>query len=429
MTEPFNFQSSTDFANTASGSRRRAKSRKNITPPANVVATPVSGTQIQLSWVPSSGIFIHGYKIFKNGIETDTTTSTPYCVCFLDVATTYSFSVQGYNNYGGISAASNTVTETTLDTLAPTSPQNLTVTQDQALVVNLSWDAALDNVGVSGYKLYRDGTQIGGTITATVYVDREAVEGVYHSYTVLAVDSAGNQSLLSTPTGLTFPAVQAFDPRKGTTQIPHDYLWSAELADQYQWQAIHTNFSTWRIIGDYILYTPIANFIYYAVYEKGLDTTFDPILANPLPEQYTNHFWNRLAGTKTRDNNTNYSWERYDAGAAVDSMTYAVAVNRPPLTGLNGALNKIQNPTQLLNLYNATIFYKAETTYDECVENTYMFYFRQTRYLPDFSNATTGSGIHAFASHWSAQHVNDFKTWALSMKGVTNKYFTGPAIP
>lgn len=49
------------------------------------------------------------------------------------------------------------------DTTAPTAPANLTVTSKTDTGVSLSWSASTDNVGVTGYIVYR-GTQQVSTV-------------------------------------------------------------------------------------------------------------------------------------------------------------------------------------------------------------------------------------------------------------------------
>ncbi len=68
--------------------------------------------------------------------------------------------------------------------------------------IDLSWSAATDAVGVTGYKLYR-GTAAGvyGTPTAlgnvTTYTDATAVTGTRYYYAVSALDAAGNEGAKS----------------------------------------------------------------------------------------------------------------------------------------------------------------------------------------------------------------------------------------
>ena len=78
------------------------------------------------------------------------------------------------------------------DTTTPTPPQNVSGearTKPKRIV--LAWGPATDNVGVAGYRVYRNGTQA-ATTTAPGYVDRGRSAG--GTYYVVAFDAAGNVS-------------------------------------------------------------------------------------------------------------------------------------------------------------------------------------------------------------------------------------------
>ncbi|WP_379135839.1 discoidin domain-containing protein [Paenibacillus sp. sgz500958] len=79
------------------------------------------------------------------------------------------------------------------DTTAPSIPANLTATAASSSQINLSWSASTDNVGVTGYEIYRNGTLIGTSITAA-YSDTGLTASTAYSYTVKAKDAAGNLS-------------------------------------------------------------------------------------------------------------------------------------------------------------------------------------------------------------------------------------------
>jgi Fibronectin type III domain len=61
----------------------------------------------------------------------------------------------------------------------------------------LSWNASTDNVGVTGYNIYRDGAKV-GTSPNTSYVDTGLTPDATYSYSITAVDAAGNESPKST---------------------------------------------------------------------------------------------------------------------------------------------------------------------------------------------------------------------------------------
>ncbi|WP_330242065.1 cellulase family glycosylhydrolase [Streptomyces sp. NBC_00525] len=79
------------------------------------------------------------------------------------------------------------------DTEAPTAPTGLTVTGTTASSVSLSWQAASDDTGVTGYDVYRGATKA-GTTTGTTYTDTGVTAGTSYTYTVRARDAAGHTS-------------------------------------------------------------------------------------------------------------------------------------------------------------------------------------------------------------------------------------------
>ena len=78
------------------------------------------------------------------------------------------------------------------DTTAPTAPGNLAYTQPGGGQIRLTWTPATDNVGVTSYDVYANGSLL-ASVTGLTYTDtRPAGETV--SYYVRAKDAAGNQS-------------------------------------------------------------------------------------------------------------------------------------------------------------------------------------------------------------------------------------------
>ena len=93
----------------------------------------------------------------------------------------------------------------TPDTQAPSVPTNLKVTAPTSNEVDLSWTASNDNVGVTGYDILRNGTQVATSTTAS-YQDLTVSPSTSYSYTVEAFDAAGNTSGPSDPANVTTPA-------------------------------------------------------------------------------------------------------------------------------------------------------------------------------------------------------------------------------
>jgi acid phosphatase type 7 len=99
----------------------------------------------------------------------------------------------------------------TSDTTPPTAPTNLTATAVSASQVNLSWSASADDVGVSGYKVYRNGAFLANA-TSTSYADTTTQAGTTYSYAVYAYDAAGNVSPASNMATVTTPSVTDTQP-------------------------------------------------------------------------------------------------------------------------------------------------------------------------------------------------------------------------
>jgi hypothetical protein len=82
------------------------------------------------------------------------------------------------------------------DTIAPSVPTNLSVTVAGSIQLNISWSASTDNVGVTGYRVFRNGTVI-GPVTGLQFQDMSLSPSTTYSYTVQAFDAAGNLSMQS----------------------------------------------------------------------------------------------------------------------------------------------------------------------------------------------------------------------------------------
>ena len=81
------------------------------------------------------------------------------------------------------------------DVVAPSAPSGLTASTSTNSVI-LSWTASTDNVGVSGYKIFRDNKEVGKSISTT-YTDVNLISNTSYTYTVKAFDVVGNISSAS----------------------------------------------------------------------------------------------------------------------------------------------------------------------------------------------------------------------------------------
>jgi chitodextrinase len=173
------------------------------TAPNTLRATGASDTTVGMTWNPSSdNVAVTGYEIFRAGVKIATVTGTTYTDTGLAPSTAYVYTVRAIDAAGNVSAMSNTDTGTTwapvstADTTAPTAPLNLAVGAVSTSTVALAWTAATDNVAVTGYRVFRNGVQV-GTTAGTSYTDSALAAATGYTYTVKAYDAAGNVSVAS----------------------------------------------------------------------------------------------------------------------------------------------------------------------------------------------------------------------------------------
>src|SRR5216684_2613721 len=91
------------------------------------------------------------------------------------------------------------------DTQAPSIPANLAATAVSSSQINLTWNASTDNVGVTGYRVYRDGALVASPAGTSVSITGLSASTLY-AFTVAALDAAGNASAQSAALSVTTPA-------------------------------------------------------------------------------------------------------------------------------------------------------------------------------------------------------------------------------
>ncbi len=85
-----------------------------------------------------------------------------------------------------------------LDVQPPTAPPGLSAAAVSVSAIQLQWQPATDDVGVSGYKIYRDGVLV-GTAGGTSFLDVGLTANTIYSYQVSAYDAMPNDGPLSSP--------------------------------------------------------------------------------------------------------------------------------------------------------------------------------------------------------------------------------------
>jgi chitodextrinase len=173
---------------------------KDTTPPsAPVWISLVPATSsVALSWTASTdNVGVAGYLVYRNGNKipeiTGYLTGTTYTDTGLLPGNNFTYRVIAYD-LAGNSAESNTANVTTVaDITPPTAPASLYATAKSSNEIDVNWQPSSDNVGIAGYYVYRDGSQI-ANVSSSPYADTNLSALTSHLYTIAAYDAAGNVS-------------------------------------------------------------------------------------------------------------------------------------------------------------------------------------------------------------------------------------------
>jgi phosphatidylinositol-3-phosphatase len=91
-----------------------------------------------------------------------------------------------------------TVGVTSTDGTPPSVPAGVSASANGPGSVTVTWSPSSDNVGVTGYDVFRNGSKV-GTVTGTSMTDTSVQPSTTYGYTVDAFDAAGNHSQQSSP--------------------------------------------------------------------------------------------------------------------------------------------------------------------------------------------------------------------------------------
>jgi chitinase len=183
-----------------------------------------------------------------------------------------------------LSLFSGTVLGAPKDRKAPTVPTGLKVTSYTDTTATLAWNASTDNVSVSRYRVYR-GMALAGSTLSTTYTASGLTPGTTYSFTVRAVDAAGNLSRVSTAvkvTTLQATPVPATPESNNKSIIGYYTSWSTyggkQIADLDASKLTHINYAFANIGAD----LRIALGDSYADVEKRFpnDLATDPFFGN-----------------------------------------------------------------------------------------------------------------------------------------------------
>ena len=223
------------------------------TEPGAITVSSVTPSSVKLTWSKSSdNVKVEGYRILRGGptdpagalvyIWTADGFKNTYTPTGLRSGTAYQFGVQALdpdNNLSPIRRVTVT-TSTSTDTLPPAAPSSTSVAIKpfSPTRIDLTWGASSSS-DVSGYVVLRDGGVAGSVDLPmrTTYSDNGLAPGTTHSYSIEAVDSAGNISVATTPKNGTTLAAGRIRIARGplaqsTTADSSRVVWWTDLPSQ-----------------------------------------------------------------------------------------------------------------------------------------------------------------------------------------------------
>jgi Zn-dependent metalloprotease/chitodextrinase len=215
------------------------------TAPTGLSSSSITETTFTLNWnAATDNVGVTGYDVYSNGSLLGSVTSTSANITGLTASTTYAMTVKAKDAADNVSATSSTLnvtTATTADTQTPTAPTGLSSSSITETSFTLSWNAASDNVAVTGYDVYQNGSSI-GSVTGTSANITGLTASTTYAMTVKAKDAAGNVSATSSTLNVTtadqtgggctggissFPYSEGFESGIGT--------WTQDASDDFDW--------------------------------------------------------------------------------------------------------------------------------------------------------------------------------------------------
>lgn len=181
------------------------------TAPLILVAEAVSPTQVNVSWtMATDNLAVLTYRVFRSSgnLAGQTTAAvTTFSDSQVVSGVTYYYTVAACDAAGNCNDSLTSAVTPSSDSLAPAVPFVLTATATSTTEVELAWQPAVDDVGVTRYKIYRNG-QLVATPGSTGYKDAGLIPSASYSYSLAACDAAGHCSLQSSPvSAITLPSL------------------------------------------------------------------------------------------------------------------------------------------------------------------------------------------------------------------------------
>ena len=300
------------------------------------------------------------------------------------------------------------------DSGPPSVPTNVTATAVSSSEVDVGWYASTDDVGVTGYTIYRNGTSIGTVGGSTLsYQDTKVQPSTTYSYTVDAFDAAGHHSAQSDPAVVTTPA--GGGGGGGTLVAAAGDIACDPIDSDYNGGAGSTTLCHEMATSNLILSTPKVSAVLalgdnqyecggFSAFQQSFAPSWGRFLSMIHPVA-GNHEYNASGGTDCGKNAAGY-FQYFGAAAGNAQGDYAFDIGSWHLIALNGECTAVGgcgagSPqanflTANLGSSNCTLAYWHQPYYSGSSTNSAYRYFWQTL-LNAGADIVLNGHVHTYA--------------------------------
>jgi fibronectin type 3 domain-containing protein len=187
--------SGVESAHSAAATATTPSSSTTPATPANVAVSGTTSSSISLSWTETNNADpAASYNVLEGSTVVATSTGTSATVGGLAAGSTHTYTVEAVDAAGNTSAPSAAVTGTAANpSTVPAVPQHLVAASATASSITLNWTETNNSDPAASYTVY-EGTTVVATSTTTGATVSGLAAGSTHTFTVTAVDAAGNES-------------------------------------------------------------------------------------------------------------------------------------------------------------------------------------------------------------------------------------------
>lgn len=241
--------------------------------------------------------------------------------------------------------------------------------------IALKWYRAWDNIGVVGYIIYRNGTQISSFATSTSLVfitDFGLTPSTSYSYTVAAYDTAGNVSAQSSAISATTLAVQTTPADTTPPVISNVQVNAAPTSATITWTTDELSDSqvSYAISG-------VASF------QSPLDTTLTKNHTVTIADLYASTFYYYLLA-ESRDSSGNYKYYYYNG------------FDTPPLLAPTGLVATLSGTNNVYISWNAVAGVRNYRLYRRLAGGTAWTMLTDGYQPTNFTNTAISAGTYEY---------------------------------